>query len=138
MGNYQSDQKNTRFFGLKLSRNTDKDLIEHLEQQDNKQTYIKGLIRNDITKEERKMKISALNTSEQKVRVEIDPNGQRHIMVAGEEISNIDRTDLQLSRQIDNALDDLYDLPIYENGMIHTGKTKTVWVWQEATLVTKT
>lgn len=84
------------------------------------------------------MKINALTINEQNVQVEIDPNGNRHIMVAGEEISNIDRTDLQLSRQIDNALDDLYDLPIYEDGMIHTGKTKSVWAWHEATLVTKT
>ena len=84
------------------------------------------------------MKLSAMNTSEQRVTVEIDPNVKRHIMVAGEEISNIDRTDLQLSRQIDNALDDLYDMPIFEDGMIHTGKTKAVWVWQAAELAPKT
>lgn len=82
------------------------------------------------------MKISVLNTNEQNIEVEINPNGNRHIMVADEEISNIDRTDLQLSRQIDNALDDLYDMPIYEDGIIHTGKTKHIWAWQEATLVT--
>lgn len=31
---------------------TDTDLIEHLEKQDKKQTYIKNLIREDIRKEQ--------------------------------------------------------------------------------------
>ena len=51
MGNYASDQKNARFFGLKLSRNTDKEIIEHLEQQANIQEYLKRLIREDMKKE---------------------------------------------------------------------------------------
>ena len=51
MGNYVSDQKNTRFFGLKLSRNTDKELIEWLEAQPNIQESIKRLIREEIKKE---------------------------------------------------------------------------------------
>ena len=50
MGNYASDQKNARFFGLKLSRTTDKDLIEHLEAQESIQTYLKQLIREDMQK----------------------------------------------------------------------------------------
>ena len=48
MGNYQSDQKNARFFGLKLSKTTDKELIERLESQPNKQEYLKRLIREDM------------------------------------------------------------------------------------------
>jgi hypothetical protein len=48
MGNTASDRKNSRCFSLKFSRNTDKDLIERLEQQPNKQEYIKRLIREDI------------------------------------------------------------------------------------------
>ena len=48
MGNYASDRKNTRFFGLKLNRNTDKDLIERLESQPSIQEYLKKLIREDI------------------------------------------------------------------------------------------
>jgi len=50
MGNYQSDQKNTKKFTLKLSRNTDKDIINKLEQQVNIQGYLKRLIREDIEK----------------------------------------------------------------------------------------
>lgn len=53
MGNYASDQKNTRCFSLKLSRNTDKDLIKHLEQQENIQAYIKQLIREDMKRTSR-------------------------------------------------------------------------------------
>lgn len=48
MGNYASDQKNARFFGLKLSRTTDKELIERLESQPNIQEYLKRLIREDM------------------------------------------------------------------------------------------
>ena len=50
MGNYASDQKTSRFFGLKLNRNTDKDLIQHLESQPNIQEYLKRIIRDDIKK----------------------------------------------------------------------------------------
>jgi len=50
VGNYASDQKNARFFGLKLSRSTDKELIERLEAQENIQEYLKRLIREDIKK----------------------------------------------------------------------------------------
>lgn len=50
MGNYVSDQKNARFFGLKLSRNTDAELIEYLESQPNIQEYLKNLIREDMKK----------------------------------------------------------------------------------------
>lgn len=50
MGNYVTDKKNARFFGLKLNRETDKDLIEHLEMQQNVQAYLKELIRADLEK----------------------------------------------------------------------------------------
>ena len=50
MGNYQSDQKNTRRYALKLSRNTDKDIIQKLDSQVNIQGYLKKLIREDIEK----------------------------------------------------------------------------------------
>ena len=52
MGNYNSDQKNARFYGLKLSRNTDGELIDHLGKQSNIQAYLKNLIRNDMMKGE--------------------------------------------------------------------------------------
>lgn len=48
MGNYASDQKTSRFFGLKLNRNTDAELIQQLESQQNIQEYLKRLIRNDM------------------------------------------------------------------------------------------
>ena len=51
MGNYASDQKNSRFYGLKLSRNTDAELIDRLEEQVNVQAYLKQLIREDIARE---------------------------------------------------------------------------------------
>ena len=50
MGNAASDKKNARCFSLKLSRNTDKDIIEQLEKQENVQAYIKRLIREDMEK----------------------------------------------------------------------------------------
>ena len=48
MGNYESDKKNARFFGLKLFLNKDAQLIKRLESVPNKQEYIKALIRADI------------------------------------------------------------------------------------------
>ena len=63
MGNYNSDQKNARFYGLKLSRNTDADLIQHLEQQESMQGYLKRLIREDMMKEERSMNICTITSN---------------------------------------------------------------------------
>ena len=54
MGNYASDLKNARRYAIKLGRNTDADIIEHLDSMTNVQGYIKGLIRADIQKGERK------------------------------------------------------------------------------------
>ena len=48
MGTYESDKKNARTFSLKFYLNTDADIIAHLTQQENKQSYIKRLIRADI------------------------------------------------------------------------------------------
>lgn len=42
------DAANTRFFGLKLNKNTDAELIEKLEHEPNMQAYIKELIREDL------------------------------------------------------------------------------------------
>ena len=70
MGNLKSDQKNARKYGLKLSRNTDADIIAWLDSQESVQGYIKTLIRNDM-KEEQNM------TTTEFVRDlwESDPNG---------------------------------------------------------------
>ena len=42
------DAKTARYFSLKLNRNTDKDIIEILEQQESIQAYLKKLIREDM------------------------------------------------------------------------------------------
>ena len=41
---------NIRQISLKLTMNTDADIIEHLDKQENVQGYIKGLIREDMKK----------------------------------------------------------------------------------------
>lgn len=46
--NMDYDRKNTKLIGMKLNRNTDKDILEHLENQENIQGYLKQLIRQDI------------------------------------------------------------------------------------------
>ena len=53
MGNYASDQKTSRFFGLKLNNKTDADIIQRLkEMKDSEgiQGYLKRLIREDMKK----------------------------------------------------------------------------------------
>ena len=44
------DAKTARYFSLKLNRNTDNELIEHLEHQESIQAYLKRLIREDMKK----------------------------------------------------------------------------------------
>ena len=44
------DAENTKSFLLKLNKKTDADILEWLNQQPNKQGYIKSLIRNDMQK----------------------------------------------------------------------------------------
>lgn len=51
MGKYEPqeryDKENTVQIKLKLNKKTDSDIIEKLDSVDNKQGYIKGLIRED-------------------------------------------------------------------------------------------
>lgn len=42
------DAKNAKHISLKLNKNTDADILEHLEKRENVQGYIKSLIRADI------------------------------------------------------------------------------------------
>lgn len=42
------DKLNVKHYGLKMNKNTDRDIIEWLSQKDNLQGYIKKLIRKDI------------------------------------------------------------------------------------------
>lgn len=44
------DQKNVKGVYIKLNRQTDADIIKHLENVQNVQGYIKQLIRSDINK----------------------------------------------------------------------------------------
>lgn len=44
------DANNTRQIKLKLNTNTDQDILEKLDEVDNVQGYIKGLIRADISR----------------------------------------------------------------------------------------
>lgn len=44
------DKANTKKYLLKLNLSTDKDIIDHLDSLDNKQGYIKELIRDDLAK----------------------------------------------------------------------------------------
>lgn len=48
--NAKYDKNNTTGLYLKLNKNTDIDIIERLSAQENKQGYIKLLIRDDIKK----------------------------------------------------------------------------------------
>ena len=51
------DAKTARYISLKLNRNTDRDIIDQLDDQENIQGYLKRLIREDMQrnkKEERK------------------------------------------------------------------------------------
>ena len=42
------DAKTAKYYSMKLNQNTDRDMIEHLEQQESFQAYIKRLIREDM------------------------------------------------------------------------------------------
>ena len=44
------DAANVKHYGLKLNKKTDADIIEWLDSQENKQSYLKELIRADIAK----------------------------------------------------------------------------------------
>lgn len=45
------EKENLRSFTFKLNRNSEKDVVEHLEKKPNKREYLVGLIREDIAKE---------------------------------------------------------------------------------------
>ena len=44
------DAKTAKYFSLKLNKNTDHDIIEHLAKQETVQGYLKHLIREDMKK----------------------------------------------------------------------------------------
>ena len=44
------NQKSVTQFKMALNNESDKDIIEHLKTKENKQGYVKGLIRDDMSK----------------------------------------------------------------------------------------
>lgn len=42
------DKKNTVSYSMKLNKNTDADVITHMDRQDNKQGYLKNLVIHDM------------------------------------------------------------------------------------------
>lgn len=48
LANAKSDKKNCKTYLIKLTLSTDADIIEKLDSVDNRQGYIKNLIRNDL------------------------------------------------------------------------------------------
>lgn len=53
MGSYKSDQRNAKFYGLKLSRNTDAAMIQWLDSQESVQGYLKSIIKEDMMMDKR-------------------------------------------------------------------------------------
>lgn len=51
MSNYKWQKANTTRISLKLFNTTDADILTHLSKQENKQGYIKRIIREDIARE---------------------------------------------------------------------------------------
>lgn len=49
--NKRYDDNNTVQFKMKLNKNTDKDILERLDNVESKQAYIKRLIREDMHRE---------------------------------------------------------------------------------------
>jgi len=54
--NAKYNKENTKNVVLHLNINTDKDILDHLDGKENKTGYIKDLIRDDITKENKAKK----------------------------------------------------------------------------------
>ena len=81
------------------------------------------------------MKIAAYTTEGKAITVEISTDAVRHVVIGGQEIDLAQRRDPETERAVDAALDDLHDMPIYEDGTIHTGKEKHVYAWQAASII---
>lgn len=48
------DKKNTVSYSMKLNKNTDADVIKHMDHQENKQGYLKALVIDDMIKSYRR------------------------------------------------------------------------------------
>jgi len=60
MSDYNYEKNNCTRVSIKLGNKTDADIIDKLNKQDNKQGYIKQLIRDDIRKEKMVDQLNAL------------------------------------------------------------------------------
>ena len=78
------------------------------------------------------MIMKAFDANQKVILVKIDPAAKRHVSIGGEEITLGAQLPPDMERQIDRALDDLYDLPMYTDGIITTGTTSHVRAWQDA------
>lgn len=47
------DKKNTVSYSMKLNKNTDADLINHMDKKENKQGYLKTLVVHDMINKKR-------------------------------------------------------------------------------------
>lgn len=81
------------------------------------------------------MTINAITTNGELVNVEINADDDRHIVIDGEEVDINQKQDPDTEKAIAKELDGLYDMPIYEDGIIHTGKYKRIWAWQKVSVI---
>ena len=59
--NDRYDRANTKRLYIKLNKNTDRDILEHLDLIINKQGYVKRLIRDDIARtKDKKIKVKKI------------------------------------------------------------------------------
>lgn len=65
------DKANTKKYLLKLNLSTDKDIIDHLDSLDNKQGYIKELIRDDLAKGGKQLPFLCYHNKKERTRYEI-------------------------------------------------------------------
>ena len=60
MSDYNYEKNNCTRVSIKLGNKTDADIIERLNNQENKQGYVKELIRRDIERDKRVDELNAL------------------------------------------------------------------------------
>jgi hypothetical protein len=77
------------------------------------------------------MEIRAFDENQNEIMVEINPEGQRHASANGKCIDLHQRVPMDLEHDLNNALDAIFDLPIFRDGAIYTS-SGSVKVWMEA------
>jgi len=109
MGDYTSDKKNTRFYGLKLNRNTDAALIKWLDSQESVQGYLKQLIRVDMKGD---------NTMEYRIKPEyLDLYGDEATTETTLTADEIDSLAADWEKPVEELLDQL--IPVNFEAAVH-------------------